>query len=65
MKKLHRLAMKWDKYERDVKNLLNWIMSEANRFSSEVTTRGDKGIEDHIESCKVKRVKNAKTFMYL
>ena len=53
--KLHSLAMKWDGYERDVKNLLNWIMSEANRFSGEVTSRGDKGVEDHIHSCKVCR----------
>ena len=35
-------------------DLLSWIMDEANRFSKEVTTRGDKGIEDHIESCKVR-----------
>ena len=28
-------------------------MDEANKFSKEVTTKGDKGIEDHIESCKV------------
>ena len=51
--KLHSLATRWDKYEHDVKSLLNWIMSEANRFSGELTTQGDKGIEDHILSCKV------------
>ena len=51
--KLNSLAGQWDHFERDVKNLLNWIMDEANRFSGEVTTQGDKGIEDHIESCKV------------
>ena len=28
-------------------------MEEAEKFSCEVTTRGDKGIEDHIMSCKV------------
>jgi hypothetical protein len=53
LEKLHSLARKWDGYERDVKNLLNWIMSEANRFSEEVTSRGDKGVEDHIQSCKL------------
>ena len=51
--RLFSLTTRWDEYERDVKNLLNWIMDEANRFSGEVTTQGDKGIEDHIESCKV------------
>ena len=51
--KLHSLAEKWDMFEREVKNLLNWIMSEANRFSGEVTNRGEKGVEDHIQSCKV------------
>ena len=51
--KLYCLAAKWDKFEIDVKNLLNWIMSEANRFSEEVTCKGDKGVEDHIQSCKV------------
>jgi len=43
----------WTKYEKEVKELLNWIMAEAEKFSSEVTTQGDKGIEDHITSCKV------------
>ncbi len=43
----------WGEYEAEVKGLLNWIISEAQRFSKEVTTRGDKGVEDHIESCKV------------
>ena len=44
----------WEKYEGEVKKLLNWIMAEADKFSSEVTTLGDKGIEDHIMSCKVR-----------
>ena len=50
--KLHSVATRWDKFEWDVTNLLNWITNEANRFSGEVTTQGDKGVEDHIESCK-------------
>lgn len=44
----------WEKYEGEVKKLLNWIMAEAERFSCEVTTLGDKGIKDHIGSCKVR-----------
>ena len=44
----------WEKYEGEVKKLLNWIMAEADKFSSEVTTLGDKGIKDHIMSCKVR-----------
>ena len=44
----------WEKYEGEVKKLLNWIMAEADKFSTEVTTLGDKGIEDHIMSCKVR-----------
>ena len=51
--KLHSTCVKWDKFERDVKNLLNWIMSEANRFSGEVTSKGERGVEDHLMSCKV------------
>ena len=35
----------WEKYEGEVKKLLNWIMAEAERFSCEVTTLGDKGIK--------------------
>ena len=50
--KLHSLATRWDRFECDVTNLLNWITNEANRFSGEVTTQGDKGVGDHIESCK-------------
>ena len=48
----------WQRYEKEVKDLLSWIMDEANKFSKEVTTRGDKGIEDHIESCKVSRIED-------
>ena len=44
----------WEKYEGEVKKLLNWIMAEADKFSTEVTTLGDKGIKDHIMSCKVR-----------
>ena len=51
--KLLGLLDYWQRYEKEVKDLLSWIMDEANKFSKEVTTRGDKGIEDHIESCKV------------
>ena len=36
-----------------MKELLNWVSTEAEDFSKEVTTEGDKGIEDHIESCRV------------
>ena len=43
----------WTRYEAEVKDLLNWIMAEAEKFSRDVTTQGDKGIEDHIESCRV------------
>ena len=43
----------WRDYEGKVKELLSWIMSEAESFSAEVTTKGDKGVEDHIASCKV------------
>ena len=48
----------WQRYEKEVKDLLSWIMDEANKFSKEVTTRGDKGIEDHIESCKVSQIED-------
>ena len=51
--KLLGLLDYWQRYEKEVNDLLSWIMDEANRFSKEVTTQGDKGIEDHIESCKV------------
>ena len=44
---------KWNKYESEVKGLLDWISDEANKFSKKVTTAGDEGIEDHIESCRV------------
>ena len=43
----------WDHYEKDVKELLGWIMDEANSFSKDVTTKSDKGIVDHMETCKV------------
>ena len=51
--KLLGLLDYWQRYEKEVKDLLGWIMDEANSFSKDVTTQGDKGIEDHIESCKV------------
>ena len=40
-------------YERTVSGLLDWVMTEAETFAREVTTRGDKGVEDHIQSCEV------------
>ena len=33
--------------------LLDWVMTEAEKFAKEVTTRGDKGVVDHIKSCEV------------
>ena len=33
--------------------LLDWVMTEAEKFAEEVTTRGDKGVVDHIKSCEV------------
>ncbi len=36
-----------------MKDLLGWIMSEADGFSKDVTTPGDKGVIDHMETCKV------------
>ena len=50
---LLRIQEQWEEYEKGVNGLLSWIMEEAEKFSCEVTTRGDKGIEDHIMSCKV------------
>ena len=47
------LADLWRRFETEVKELLNWVSTEAEGFSKEVTTEGDKGIEDHIESCRV------------
>ncbi len=47
------LQQKWEKYEGEVKELLEWIMSEADSFSKDVTTYGEKGIVDHMETCKV------------
>ncbi len=44
----------WNKYESEVKGLLDWITDEANKFSKQVTTKGDEGVEDYIEACKVK-----------
>ena len=52
-KELLRIQEQWEEYEKGVNGLLSWIMEEAEKFSREVTTRGDKGIEDHIMSCKV------------
>ena len=43
----------WEHYEKDVKDLLGWIMDEANSFSKDVTTKSDKGVIDHMETCKV------------
>lgn len=43
----------WEHYEGEVKELLSWIMAEADSFSKDVTTFGDKGIVDHMETCKV------------
>lgn len=49
------LRTEWLKYEGEVKGLLEWIISEADSFSKDVTTYGDKGIEDHINSCQVRQ----------
>ena len=43
----------WEQYEKNVKELLGWIISEADSFSKDVTTPGDKGVVDHIETCQV------------
>lgn len=43
----------WNHYEEEVKQLLGWIMSEADSFSKDVTTYGDKGVVDHMETCEV------------
>jgi hypothetical protein len=47
------LKGRWEEYEREVKGLLGWMTQEANRFSREVTEKGEKGIEDHVQSCQV------------
>lgn len=47
------LLEKWVTYERTVSELLDWVMTEAEKFAKEVTTRGDKGVVDHIKSCEV------------
>lgn len=64
---LLRIQEQWEEYEKGVNGLLSWIMEEAEKFSREVTTRGDKGIEDHIMSCKVsrgkERVVSSRTFL--
>eukprot|EP00731_Ephydatia_muelleri_P022154 Em0014g745a len=49
----HTLKGRWEEYEREVKDLLGWMTQEANRFSREVTEKGEKGIEDHVESCQL------------
>ena len=49
------LKGRWEEYAGDVKGLLGWMTQEANRFSREVTEIGEKGIEDHVESCQVPR----------
>lgn len=49
------LQVYWKQYEGKVKEFLSWVMDEAKRFSSEVTSGdGEKGVADHMESCKVK-----------
>ena len=48
------LRTKWYTYEGEVKGLLEWIMSEAEDFSKDVTTYGEKGIKDHLDSCSVR-----------
>ena len=64
---LLRIQKQWEEYEKGVNGLLSWIMEEAEKFSREVTTRGDKGIEDHIMLCKVsrgkERVVSSRTFL--
>ena len=47
------LLERWVTYEQTVSELLDWVMTEAERFDKEVTTRGDKGVVDHIKSCEV------------
>ena len=47
------LLEKWVEYEKAVSELLDWVMTEAENFAREVTTRGDKGVSDHITSCEV------------
>ena len=47
------LKERWEEYEKEVKDLLGWMTQEANRFSREVTEKGEKGIEDHLQSCQV------------
>ncbi|XP_065895085.1 uncharacterized protein [Dysidea avara] len=49
---LEKLLDQWVTYERTVSGLLDWVMTEAETFAKEVTTRGDKGVEDHIHSCE-------------
>lgn len=46
----------WNRYESEVKGLLDWITEEANTFSKKVTTKGDEGVEDYIEACKVRDI---------
>ena len=40
--------------EGEVKTMLSWIMSEAESFSKDVTTYGEKGIVDNMEMSKVR-----------
>ena len=47
------LLERWVTYEQTVSELLDWVMTEAETFAKEVTTRGDKGVVDHIKSCEV------------
>ena len=46
----------WEEFEKVVKELLGWIMCEADSFSKDVTTRGDKGIVDHMDTCQVRKL---------
>ena len=44
----------WQQYEGGVKEVLGWISDEAGKFSKEVTVwGGEKGVADHMETCKV------------
>lgn len=47
------LLERWVAYEQTVSELLDWVMTEAEKFAADVTARGDKGVEDHIKSCEV------------
>lgn len=45
----------WVDFECRVGGFLNWVTEEAKTFSREVTsTEGEKGVVDHMRSCKVR-----------